>query len=99
MKNTIRTIALALVIGVAGIGLTACGESTPTPNDTYTGTAVATRHYINLKRCHIDVTYPDGSVKSHAVSSKINRYEECRKVKDDGKVMLENGQVKSYETK
>lgn len=103
MKKRFATIILASVLGVTGMGLTAC---TPSPNDLYTGDAVISGvRYRSMQKyqtsaCIATVTFPDGKVDSRRLSVNVSEGKRagCAKVKTGGKITLVNGQVVSFET-
>lgn len=92
-KNRIATVIIALAIGITGLGLTGCGETGPNAN--FTGTAIAKSHHKASKSCYIKVAYPDGS----EVSRRVGTRTKCYSVKDGGKVVFENGHIKSFDRK
>lgn len=105
MKNRIATIALVALLGLTGMGLTACGEN---PNADYTGDATVSDTYYRpisknaTSKCFVTVAFPDGNthrqqVKFEGITFKASKRSKCDNIKVDGKVSLLDGKIVSYE--
>lgn len=105
MKNRIATIMLVALLGLTGMGLTACGEN---PNADYTGDATASKVYYRsaskhgTSKCFVTVAFPDGNthrqqVKFEGITFKASKRSKCKNIKVDGKVSLQDGKIISYE--
>lgn len=105
MKNRIATIVMVSILGVTGVGLVSCGESSS--NQHYTGDAVISgvnyrsKSKLRPSACIATVNFPDGGVVERRIHTSGNESKRghCYKVKTGGKVTLVDGQIVSFELK